>query len=73
MITVNRLRAFAAGIIAVMLAPTAVAWTQTGPSFAGSMVGVTEIDNTMDERLAEQISQASIGGKVMSAAQWSSK
>ena len=61
----NQLKAFVAGCIALMLVSSA---TAARAQTATSMIGVTESDNAIDERLAYQISQAWIGGKDVSAA-----
>jgi hypothetical protein len=61
----NQLKAFVAGGIALLLVGSAAAApAQTAPS----MIGVSENDNAIDERLALQISQAWIGGKDVSDA-----
>ena len=57
---VNQLKAFVAGSIALMLVSSA---TAARAQTATSMIGATESDNAINERLAYQISQAWIGGK----------
>jgi hypothetical protein len=61
----NQLKVFAAGSIALMLVSSAAA---ARAQTATSMIGATESDNAIDERLAYQISQAEIGGKDVSDA-----
>jgi len=60
----NKLTAFAAGSVGLMLASSAtVTRGQTAPSLARSAVSASADDHTMDQNLAQQISQAWIRGK----------
>ena len=65
----RKLIAFVAAVIMPMLvSPVTTARSQTAHSPPGSTVSVSEIDNAMDQNLAEQISRAWIEGKDVSGA-----